>query len=196
MIGETSILVTNQAQTFHWIGYGLKLHIPQAALPADLEECRLFVKVGLSGHFEFPESTFLVSAVYWLDSEPRCTFSKPLEIEMQHCARSSQTSELNFAIAKCSQSNLPYTFKILEGGKCGSHYGYVQLDHFSLLAMVKKLIPGEDNVRYRASLYLLIKNITQRKIYFVITRDQEINDTVSYWLHFKLLATFQVTICC
>ena len=32
IIGGLSLLMTNQAQTFHWVGYGLKLNIPQEAL--------------------------------------------------------------------------------------------------------------------------------------------------------------------
>ena len=182
MIAETSVLVTNQSQTFHWAGYGLKLHIPQKALPANLEECKLLIKVGLSGQFALPEETSFVSAVYWLDSEPRCKFSQPLTIEVQHCAKSSQISKLTFAIARCSQSDLPYTFKLLEGGKFSTHstYGCIQLDHFCLLALVKWLILGEDNVKYRASLYYLMKNVVQREIYFVITKDQEAYTTVCY----------------
>ena len=91
VIAEASVLITNQAQTFHWAGYGLKLHVPQGALPADLEECRVLVKVGISGQFALPEYTSLVSAVYWLDSEPRCKFLLPLTLEIQHCAMSSHT---------------------------------------------------------------------------------------------------------
>ena len=44
VIAETSVLVTNQSQTFHWAGYELKLHIPKEALPTGLKECRLLIK--------------------------------------------------------------------------------------------------------------------------------------------------------
>ena len=182
MIAETSVLVTNQSQTFHWVGYGLKLHIPQKALPANLEECKLLIKVGLSGQFALPEEMSLVSAVYWLDSEPRCTFSQPLTIEVQHCATSSQISRLTFAIARCSQSDYPYTFKILERGKFASHstYGCIQLNHFSLIALLIRRILRKDNVKYRASVYYLKNHVTQRDIHFVITKDQEAHATVCY----------------
>ena len=137
MIAETSVLVTNQAQTFHWAGYGLKLHIPQGALPAGLEECRLLIKVGLSGQFALPQNTSLVSAVYWLDSEPRYQFSQPLTVEIQHCVKPIHTSRLSFIHAKCSQTHLPYVFKPVEGGEFSSEssYGCVQLEHFSLLGV-------------------------------------------------------------
>ena len=173
-------MVTNNSQTFHWTGYGLKIHIPQGALPDSLEDCRLLLKVGLSGQFALPQNTSLVSAVYWVDSEPRCKFSWPLTVEIQHCARSTQTSRLNFVLAKCSQSNLPYMFDILEGGTFSSRstYGCIQLYHFSLITLVKRLLVGEDSIRYRASLYFLRKGMNQREIHFVITRDQEAHATV------------------
>ena len=186
MIAEASVLITNQAHSFHWAGYGLKLHVPQGALPAGLEECRVLIKVGISGHFALPQNTSLVSAVYWLDSEPRHRFSQPLTLEIQHCAMSSQTARLSFVLAKCSQKNLPYTFKILDGGEFSSlsTYGYIQLQHFSLVTMVMRLIMGEDDVRYFARLYYLRKGVNLREIHFVITKDQEAHVTVCYWVLF------------
>ena len=178
MTGETSILVTNQAQTFHWVGYGLKLHISQGTLPAGLEKCRLLIKVGLSGHFKFPENTSLVSAVYWLNSEPQCKFSQPITVEMQHCAKCTHKSTLSFVHAKCSQVQLPYDFKAVEGGVFSSEssYGCVQLYHFSLIAVVRELILPK--VIYCASLYYVKKGVNQREIHFVITKNLELYTTV------------------
>ena len=174
MTGETSILVTNQAQTFHWVGCGLKLHIPQGTLPAGLEKCQLQIKVGLSGHFKLPENSSLVSAVYWLDSEPRCKFSQPITVEMQHCVKPSHTSRLSFVHAKCSQVQLPYDFKAVEGGVFSSEspYGCVQLYHFSLVGLVINLILSE--VIYCARLYYVKKGVNQREIHFVITKNLEL----------------------
>ena len=95
VVGETSLLITIQAQTFHWVGYGLKLHTSQGSLPAGLEECRLYIKVALSGRFSFPQNTTLISAVYWIDGKPQCKFSKPIRMEFQHCSKSNQSSELH-----------------------------------------------------------------------------------------------------
>ena len=189
VIADASVLITNQAQTFHWTGYGLKLHIPQGTLPAGLDQCRLLIKVGISGQFALPQNTSLVSAVYWLDSEPRCKFLLPLTLEIQHCAMSSQTSRLSFALARCSQKNLPYTFEILDGGEFSSlsTYGCIQLQHFSLATLVKRLIMGEDNVRYCASLYYLRRGVNLREIHFVITKDQEAHVTVCYWVLFLVV---------
>ena len=192
VIAETSVQVTNKAQTFHWAGYGLKLHIPQDALPPGLEECQLLIKVGLSGQFTFPQNTSLVSAVYWLDSEPRCKFSQPLTLEIQHYVKPTHSSRLSFVQAKCSQRNLPYTFEILKGGEFSSlsAYGCIQVHHFSLISLVKRLILGEDDVTYRASLYYLRKGVNQREIHFVITKDQEAHVTVCYTTGFILNVVF------
>ena len=189
VIAETSVLVTNQSQTFHWVGYGLKLHIPQDALPAGLEECRLLIKVGLSGQFTFPQNTSLVSAVYWLDSEPRGKFSQPLTLEIQHCVKLNKSSRLSFVHAKCSQAHLPYEFEAVEGGtfSSGSASGCVQRGHFSLLGIIcnpftlvrlYNALASEIQL-YRASLYYLKKGANQIDIHFVITRDQEPHTTVS-----------------
>ena len=185
VIAETSVLVTNQSQTFYWEGYGLKLHIPQGALPAGLEECTLLIKVGLSGSFEFPQNTSLVSAVYWLDSKPRCKFSKSLTVTIQHCVKPAHTSRLSFVHARCSQTHLPYLFETVEEGVFSSENGCLQLNHFSLLAVVLSVVsrvhqllpPGAQ--LYKASLYYLRKAATQRDIHFVITMDLEAHTTVS-----------------
>ena len=179
VIAETSVLVTNEAQTFNWKGYGLKLHIPPGSLPADLEECRLLIKVGLSGQFALPENTSFVSAVYWIDNEPQCKLSQPLTMEIQHCVKLTLASNLSFVHAKCSQKHLPYTFEAKEGGvfSTESPYGCVQLAHFSIWSLIyKMLVPG---VLYCARLYYQRKTVNRIDIHFVITKDLETHATVS-----------------
>ena len=190
VIGETNIFITDQAQTFHWEGYGLKLHIPKGALPAGLKECKIFIKVGLSGQFTLPQNTSLVSAVYCLDTEPKCKFSQPLYLEIQHCAKSSQTSKLSFA--RCSQNSPPYTFEILEGGEfsSSSFYGRIQLHSFSLITQLLRAlglarIRGEEPVKYHARLYYMMRGEDRREIHFLITEDLDAHATVScsYFIH-------------
>ena len=181
VIAETSVLVTSMAQTFYWVGYGLKLCIPKGALPANMEECRIFIKVGLSGHFELPENTSTVSAVYRLDSEPQCKFSQLPTLEIQHCAKSSQTSMLSFA--RSSQDSPPYTFKMLEGGKFSnvSAYGCMQFHSFALITLLMSRLPGWtriESVKYRARLYYLMSREDQREIHFMVTKDLDSYATV------------------
>ena len=181
VIAENSVLITNQAQTFNWKGYGLKLHIPPGALPHGLEECRLLIKVGLSGQFALPENTSLVSAVYWIDSEPRRKFTQLLTVEIQHCVKLNQTSKLSFIHAQHSQEYLPYAFEeAKDGGRFsdGSAYGFVQLTHFSIWSVIyKMLVPGVQ--LYSASVYYLRKGVNRIDIYFAITKNLEAHATVS-----------------
>ena len=180
MIAETSVLVTNQAQTFHWAGYGLKIHIPHSGLPVGLNECRLLIKVGLSGQFALPQNTSLVSAVYWLDSEPRCKFSQPLTLEMQHCVKPTHTSRLSFVHAKCSQTHLPYALETVKSRVFSSEsvYGSVELTHFSLFGAVCNE-PASEVRLYRACLYYMRGRENLRNMHFVITWDDETHITVS-----------------
>ena len=179
VIGETSILVTNQAQSFRWEGYGLKLHVPEGILPQESEYCRLFIKVSLSGKFKLPQNTSLVSAVYWIDSEPRCKFSKPgIRMEIQHCSKSDH-STLSFVRAKCSQEVLPYEFNTMKEGEFSSpdSYGSIQLLHFSVIGVVQK---GREDPRYRAGFYYIGSKFTFWRVHFVAIKDLEAYKTVSY----------------
>lgn len=172
-------MVTCEAQTFHWSGYGLKVHVPHASLPAGKKECNIDIRVGLTGQFEFPEGNELVSAVYWLYSPVK--FVQPLTVEMQHCAKPTAIPSLRFVIAKCSQKDLPYKFKFLQGGVFTAHsyYGSVALSHFSILGITSESGP---DVQYCSRLYYLGSKVDW-KVHFVITKDMETYITVSS-LHF------------
>ena len=195
VIGETSLLVTNQAQTFNWAGYGIKLHIPQGSLPAKLDQCRLHIKVGLTGQFALPQNTSLVSAVYCLDSEPRCKFSEAITVEVQHCAKPTQRSRLSFVRANCSQKDLPYTFKTLDGGVFTqqTNFGCISLNGFSIISVALKrlfqFLLGDDQQQqaldedpyYHASFYYKGSKFTFWKVHFVVTAKLDVSSTVSGW---------------
>lgn len=168
MVEETSLLVTSKAQTFHWTDYGLKIHIPEGALPAGLEQCRLNIKVAVSGEFEFAQNTYLMSAVYWINSEPRCKFSNHLTMEIQHCAKSTQIARLSFVRATRSQKDLPYTFTSFKQGvfTSSSPYGCINLDHFCGIAITQD--GGTKDRQYCASLYYLGVDV-RREIHLVVT---------------------------
>ena len=187
--GETCLQVTNQAQSFHWKGYGIKLHIPQGALPAGFEHCYVLIKMGIAGQFRLPHYSSLVSAVYWIGCKPQCEFSKPVLLELQHCVSPSQTTKLSFA--KCSLNSLPpHTFEILEGGEFDdqSAYGRIKLRSFSLIAQLLRTSPlmtgivRQDN-KYYARVFYLWKSEELREIHFVLTKDLEAHATVCYVDH-------------
>ena len=172
-ITETSISVTKEPQAFHWTGYGLKLHIPPASLPAGVEQSDLVIKASLKGQFQFPENKTLVSAVYWL----RCPvkFTKPVTLEIQHCGKHPGT--LSFVRAKCSQRDLPYLFKPLASprGVFSSDYGAVTLFSFSGLGIVQE---GSEEQQYCARLYYFGSRINW-KVHFVVIKDLDASNTVS-----------------
>ena len=186
IIGETSIMVTNQAQTVNWTDYGLKLYIPKGALPAGLEKCRLLIKVGLPDHLKIPENTSLVSAAYWLESEPQCTFCQHLTLEIQHSVKPIYSPRLRFVQAEYSPIHLTYEFKVVEKGvfPSDSAYGCVQLNHFCLWGIVCNLVGLACGLlsevqQYRANLYYTNRGTNLRDIDFVITRNLDVLIQVS-----------------
>ena len=134
MIGETAFTVSTQGAAFEWKGYGLKLHVPDHSLPGGMEECKIKIRASLSGQFQLPVDSDLLSPVFWISAP--CKFTKTVTLEIQHCAlREDGTvlSHLSFVSAKCSQRDLPYRFMQLFGGifTTDSAYGSIQLIHFS-----------------------------------------------------------------
>ncbi len=48
VLARTTVIVTNSPQTFHWVGYGFKLTIPQGSLPDGVDQCRLDIKASVT----------------------------------------------------------------------------------------------------------------------------------------------------
>lgn len=163
----TTIVVTNNQQTFDWKGYGLTLRIPKGSLPTGMEQCTINIMATLAGQYEFPEDSYLVSGVFWLRCEPICKFAKAISMEIQHCAKRENASKLSFVRAKCSQG-LPYTFQWLQHGSFTSHtsYGTIELNSFSGMAAVQK---GSQDREYIARLFYLNPTVSTYEIHLVVT---------------------------
>ena len=174
----TTVLVTNDPQTLFLKAYGLKLHIPEGSLPANVKQCTIKIQISLAGQYEFPENNHLVSAVYWLRCEPSSTFAKPISLEIQHCARQENISKLSFVRAFCSQGSLPYTFNQLSGGSftSKSSYGVIELKSFSGVAAVQE---GSQEREYIAKLFYLNPTISNYEIHLVVTWNIEAHLSVS-----------------
>ena len=185
VVAQRSFPLTLQAQTFEWREYGFMLHVPEGSLPPEMTQTTVDVRVSLSGQFEFPEDSDLVSATYWLSCPNK--IMKPLDVEFQHCAaitEPSHCSQLSFVITKCTQKELPYKFKELEGGTFSQHssYGRISLTHFSGLGIVRRIFrrTTTSNVkeqvvegpkeRYCAQLYQS-RGPNHWQVHFVITKD-------------------------
>ena len=177
--GEMTVVVhSSGAQQITWEGFGLKLHIDEGSLPAGIHQCTLTIKASLAGQYEFPDNSYLVSAIFWLRCEPICKFTKPVTVEMQHCARSENVAnvKLKFVRAVCSQKQLPYTFKEL-GGDFTRHssYGVVEVNGFSGVAVTQE---GSEEREYCSQLFYLGQS-NSCQIHFVVTWNTEAHLTVS-----------------
>ena len=136
-----------------------------------MEQCTINIKASLAGQYEFPDNHHLVSAIFWLHCETVHKFTRPITVEIQHCARSENIDKLNlnFVRAVCSQKHLPYTFKQL-GGDFTSHstYGVIELNSFSGLAVTQE---GSEDREYCSRLFYLGQSYC--KIHFVVTQNIE-----------------------
>ena len=182
MVARTEFTYTGAAESFEWSGHGFRLHFPEHVLPRDVSACVVDVKAAISGQFEFPEGAELVSGVYCIYCPHK--FTQPVTVELQHCAditSKKDASQLSFVIAKCSQPDLPYRFKPLDGGVFSHHssYGSIELSHFSILAVVSQ--PEEAAsvaacpVNYCSQLYYKDHELDTKKVHFVITQDLELH---------------------
>ena len=174
--GETTVVVTSSPQSYMWKGFGLKLNVQQDSLPAGIEECRINIKASIAGQYDFPDNLHLVSAVFWLRCEPMCTFTQPLSLEIQQCAKQENTSKLCFMKALCSQENLPYTFRQLKSGSHFHRCSIIQLKSFSGVAVAQE---GSEEREYVARLFYLSQSIYTYDIHLVVTWNTEVHLDVS-----------------
>ena len=184
IVDERKLVVTNEGMNFQWIDHGFKLHVPENALPEGVSEYSVKIKVSLAGHFELPESCELVSAVYWLANPETSRFTKPLTVEVQHCANFSNPSQLCFVSTSCAQNFLPYKFKVIDGGSfsLGNKYGVLSTTHFSPTGVAKEVTPGEHSCRYCAQVYFTVKHLQDcwYCCHFVVTKNLETCLAVSH----------------
>ena len=129
-----------QAVSFEWEGFGLKLEIPaHAAGEPGLPPLEIGVVAMISGPFKFPLGTHLVSGVYAIASSRK--LCQPVLLMMEHCVDLQALQEpmpLRFVRASCSQSTRPYQFEYLDQGEfpISSGYGSIHREQFSLFATV------------------------------------------------------------
>ena len=158
----------------------MRLHVPKDSFTTSIKECTINIRVSLSGHFQLPGDSDFLSPVFWIAAP--CRFTKPVSLEIQHCALSKDEtalSHLTFVSTKCSQRDLPYIFRELGGGVFTTHstYGSIQLSHFSGIGVTgKKGTPRS----YCAHLYRTKKEDYEWRFYFVIVQDLVAKNTVNF----------------
>ena len=182
--GEMTVVVySSHYQQVTWPGYGLRLHIPKGSLPAGMEQCTINIKASLAGQYEFPENSYLVSAVFWFHCDDVHEFIRPITVEMQHCA--IKLGKLTFVRAVCSQKQLPYTFKQLLGGYFTSHSSYngvIELNSFSGVGITQE---GSEDREYCSRIFYMHSSqevSVDCEIHFVVAWNTETHLTVSFYL--------------
>ena len=125
--------------------------------------------------FELPENSELVSPIYWVSTPKNLWFSTPLIVHIQHCASVEyrDNSVLSFVVAKCTEPDLPYKFKFLDGGVFVPYnsYGSISVTHFSGLGVVSK---QRKCLSYCARTYVASRGKNDWRVYFVIIKDLDI----------------------
>ena len=179
MAGEAEFTISTEGGSFQWKGYGLRLHVSKDSLPPGMRECKINIRMSLSGQFQLPEGlSDLLSPVFWISAP--CKFTKPVMLEIQHCALTEDEavlSNLSFVLSKCSQKDLPYRFRQVEGGVFTKHstFGSIQLNNFSGISVAG----SEETPRsYCAHLYHTMEGMHDWIFYFVITQDLDAKNTV------------------
>ena len=192
MVGITDFTILTQGGSFEWRGYGLRLHVAGGSLPAGIGECRINIKASLSGQFELPQGSDLLSPIFWISTP--CKFTKPVTLEIQHCALGEDEtvmSDLSFVSARCSRKELPYRFRQMDEGvfTTYSSYGSIQLSHFSGVGITgRKRTPQS----YCAQIYYAHKGMHHWRFYFVVTRDLEIQMRVSGCMYKYIMCVLYV----
>lgn len=180
VVDREELVVTNKAFSFPWKHHGFKLHVPENALQEGTSKCLVNIRVSLAGQFELPKGCELVSAVYWVAASGK--FTKPVTIEVQHCANFNKSNQLRFVRTSCSQKSLPYKFKVIDGGlfSLGSKYGILSMTQFSGIGIVKQVETSEPSCQYCAQVYFTVKHLPDYwYCHFVVTKDLEMCLTVS-----------------
>ena len=173
------VIRSSQGQLIKW--NGLNLHIHAGSLPEGIAQCTIYIKVSLAGEYEFSEGTSLVSAVYWVCCEPRCTFTKPITVEIQHCSAKQDPSRLKIVRAFCSQKQLPYKFKPLEGGRfdANTSYGAVEVNGFSGFGVTEES-PASERLYYNQLFYFSYpRHQRKHEIHIIFTWNTEAHINVS-----------------
>ena len=177
----TAMVYSSQAQQITWECFGLKLHIHKGSLPAGTKNCTIKIMVSLEGQYEFPDSSYLISAIFWIRCEPSCKFTKPIGLEIQHCGKVDNKLKLSFVRALCNQEQLPYSFKHIGGTFTPySSYGIIELNKFSGVGIIQE---ESDERNYLVTVLCKeVKNQPTRcivEIYIAITWNLAAHQNVS-----------------
>ena len=172
--GETVLeVVGDNPQKLEWPGYAFYMEVPDKVFATGVT-ASVGVKVILSSQIKLPDNRQLISAIYWISSSE--VFLKEVAVNIQHFAvitSEEQCSKFRFVIAKCSQKELPYTFREREGSfNPHTQYGAIKLKQFSL---VGETSPEDTELRFTSlKFYKPIPGTLKVDFIFVVVCNHEI----------------------
>lgn len=141
VIGEKVFELSGlHCEILNWKEFGFKLNVPDHA---STKSCKISVKAVISGQFEIPEGTELVSVLYAISCSER--LNKSVTIEIEHCVSLENDEDcqyLSFGIARCYKNTPPYTFEMVDDGifsPC-SKFGKINQSFFSVFGIFKRLL--------------------------------------------------------
>ena len=181
VVDEIVIPITNKAEHYQWKGHGFSLEVPDNAVPEDISNCLINVKVSLASQFELPKGYQLISAIYWVRTPG--SLKKPITLHLEHCASFNNPDQLHFIWASREHESIPYKLKVVDGGTFtfASKYGVLSTTHFCGTGVAMEVDPNEHSCKYCAQIYFTIKNLNDYLYYchFVVTKELEMCLTVS-----------------
>ena len=140
--------------------------------------CTITMSASVRGSYEFPEHTYLVSAVYWLHCDGNII--KPLSLDIKHCAKPENIDKLMFVKAPGDTQSLPHIFRrVVRGFTPHDSFATAVLDGLSGSVGIAVTQEGSDDRLYIARLYSKRQNIHTYQIYLVVTWNLQSHLTVS-----------------
>ena len=146
------------------------------------------MNASLSGHYQFPDNTQLVSGVYVISVNGK--LFRPVTLGIQHCVcvqPSHKPSSLSIVAANINQKTLPYNFEPMAGGIFSANRGVINLELSSeslLFAIVQnKSSPEEVTKKYYAMhTYYIPRTPTSWLVHLPVFLDLELMHEVNYVL--------------
>ena len=161
---------SEKVQKLELAGHGVFMEIPDGALPPSGVNVMLYSRVILSGQFELPSDSQLISAIYCISSSE--VFLKEVSVNIPHFAvikSEEQCSKFRFIIAETSQSELPYKFREKEG-LFNPHTQYATIKLKQLNSMMIGAVGPKDADLYFSALkfYKPIPGTSKVEFIFVV----------------------------
>ncbi|XP_019860325.1 PREDICTED: uncharacterized protein LOC109588618, partial [Amphimedon queenslandica] len=112
--GTESFFIQNYAQLLNWEEYGLRITVPEGAVPPS-ETIEVSITALVGGEFILPEDSELVSVVYTITvSKP---LLKPVLLEIQHCVSIETPSHANhLSFVASSNDHCRFEFQTVDKG--------------------------------------------------------------------------------